>query len=198
VVNILFEKLPTAVMIHSQEVKINTNFRDCLRVILAFEDNALSAIEKQMILIDNLYPDPPKDTQEAFIQGLKFLNGGQPGEEDNSSPRLYSFAKDANFILAAFQQTHGLDLPNTEYLHWWQFLALFSDLGANTTFCNLVALRKRVKTGKATKEERQAAREMGDLFEVPEIDNRSLEEKEQEAEFLRLVTEGERNRANQS
>jgi hypothetical protein len=55
-----------------------------------------------------------------------------------------------------------------------------------------------VKTGKATKEERQAAREMGNLFEVPEIDNRSLEEKEQEAEFLRLVTEGERYRANQS
>jgi hypothetical protein len=64
------------------------------------------------------------------------------------------------------------------------------DLGADTAFCNLVGLRKRVKSGKATKEEREVAREMGDLFDVPEPDLRTAEEKEQEAEFMRLLHGG--------
>jgi hypothetical protein len=66
-------------------------------------------------------------------------------------------------------------------------MALFMDLGADTSFCNLVALRKRVKTGKASKEERATAREMGDIFKLPEIDNRTLEEKEAEEEFMKKL-----------
>jgi hypothetical protein len=156
-------------------------------VILAFEDDQLTGYEKQMIMLENLYPQPIEDVQAALEMGMKFLDGGKVGEDEDSGPRLFSFEKDANLIFAAFRQTHGIDLQNIEYLHWWSFLALFMDLGADTAFCNLVGLRKRVKSGKATKEERETAREMGDMFDVPEIDDRTLEEKEKEAEFLRLV-----------
>jgi hypothetical protein len=64
------------------------------------------------------------------------------------------------------------------------------DLGTETTFCQLVSLRKRIKTGKATREERNAAREMGEVYEVPDVDTRTLEEKQREADFIRLVTQG--------
>jgi hypothetical protein len=198
-VNILVEQLPTAVEIDGQAYEIHSDFRACLRVILAFEDAELTNLEKQAVLLDNLYPVKPANLQAALAQGVKFLDGGkvESGEEGESSPRLYSFAKDAGFIFAAFKQTHGIDLETAE-LHWWKFLALFMDLGSETTFCNLVSLRKRVKTGKASKEERKAAREMGDIFDIPDPDTRTPEEKAQEDEFMRLVREGERNRANQS
>jgi predicted membrane GTPase involved in stress response len=75
-------------------------------------------------------------------------------------------------------------------MHWWKFLALFMDLGSETTFCNLVGLRKRVKNGTASKEEKQAAREMGDLFEIPEPDTRTPDERDQEQAFLALVSNG--------
>lgn len=140
-----------------------------------------------MILLANLYPDQIEDTQAALEMGMRFLNGGKVAdEEDEGGPRLYSFDKDANFIFAAFRQTHGIDLETVQ-LHWWSFLALFMDLGADTTFCNLVSLRKKVKTGKASKEERDAAREMGDMFDIPEPDDRTPEEREQEDNFLRMV-----------
>jgi hypothetical protein len=70
------------------------------------------------------------------------------------------------------------------------------DLGADTAFCNLVSLRRRVKTGKATKEERRAALEMGDMFYIPESDMRSIEEREAERLFDEAVAEGMRKRAN--
>lgn len=187
--NLLVDDLPQTVTIDHTEYDIATDWKTCLKTILAFEDNELTPQEKYIVLLNNLYPVQPVDTQYAVMEAVKFLNGGEL-RENESGPRVYSFAKDAQFIYAAFRQTHGIDL-NTANLHWWQFLALFMDLGQDTTFCQLVSLRKRIKTGKATKEEKQAAREMGDLFDVPEIDARTLDEKEREAEFLRLVAKAQ-------
>lgn len=182
--------MPTRVAIDGREYEINTDFRTCLKVILAFEDPELTEYEKQWVMLNNLYPEIPEDIKEAVELAGRFLNGGKYEEEKEEVPlRLYSFSKDANYIFAAFKQTHGVDLT-TEQLHWWKFLALFMDLGSDTTFCNLINLRKKVKTGTATKEEKQAARELGDIFEIPEPDLRTPEEKQKEAEFMKLVKSG--------
>lgn len=191
--NILTDALPESIEIHGTQYRVNADFRACLRIMLAFEDNDLTPQEKQIILLSNFYRGDYPPTEYAFIQANWFLNGGKDAEEDSYSMRLFSFAQDAGLIYSAFRQTHGIDLT-TAQLHWWQFLALFMDLGSETTFCQLVSLRKRVKSGKATKEERQAARDMGAVFEVPELDTRPLEQKEAEAkaeaEFYRLIAQG--------
>lgn len=190
--NILTDELPDCVEIGDRIVDLNTDFKTCLRIIMAFEDPELTAVEKQTVLLTNLYGDQDLgDLREAITQGVKFLNGGGGDSEKDQgwSPRTYSFSKDANYIFAAFKQTHNIDLEESD-LHWWKFIALFMDLGADTTFCQLVGLRKRVKTGKATKEEKTAAREMGSVFEIPELDTRTIEEKEAERRFMNLVISG--------
>jgi hypothetical protein len=167
---------------------IRSDFRNAIRIMLGYEDIELTMLEKQTILLNILYETEPVDKMIAISQGLKFLNGGVVGEEDADEPsvRVYSFSKDANLIYAAFQQTHNIDLTTAE-MHWWKFLALFMDLGSDTLFCNLVGLRKRLKTGKASKEEREAARDMQSLLELPEPDTRTLEEKRLEEEFVRSI-----------
>lgn len=194
--NILTDILPTEINIDGRGYAVHSDFRSCLKIILAFEDNELTPQEKQIILLSNLYSKLPHDIKQAIEQAHLFLNGGKVSEEENQSVRLYSFERDASFIFAAFKQTHNVDLQKDD-LHWWQFLALFMDLGSETTFCQLVSLRKRIKTGKATKEERQAALEMGEVFDVPEVDDRTLEEKEMAAEFERKVEEARRKRDEQ-
>jgi hypothetical protein len=185
--NILTDELPEEIIVNGKAYPVNYDFRSCLNVILAFEDLELTGREKNAVMLQCLYREMPDDLQAASEQAVLFLNGGKTGDGDSKDkPRLYSFSKDADFIFAAFRQTHGIDLQSEE-MHWYKFLALFMDLGADTTFSNLMGLRKRVKSGKATKEERQAAREMGELFDVPEADTRSLEEREADAEFLRLI-----------
>lgn len=184
--NILTDRLPTTLKINGQEYKINADFRTALKIILAFEDSELAGVEKSILFYDNLYIDKPDDILAALKQGRWFLNGGKDDEGDADGPRVFSWDKDSNLIYAAFQQTHGIDLAEAD-LHWWKFLALFMDLGSETAFCSLVGLRRRVKTGKATKEERKMAREMGSLFILPEIDDRTPDEIEAEREFLTLV-----------
>lgn len=204
--NILIDKLPEYITIEDQKVLIDSDFRSCLSTILAFEDEELSNQEKYEILLLNTYTTIDEFIQihveEAIRQAILFLNGGKDEQinetENNNQPmrimRLYSFGKDADYIFSAFRQTHGIDLNDIDYMHWWKFLAYFMDLGSDTTFSGIVNLRKRIKTGKATKEERAAAREMKSLFDLSDYDNRTDEQKERYEKFMAAVKEGERLR----
>lgn len=186
--NILVEELPEAIEIDGREYEINSDFRSCLRIILAFEDPELAGTEKQAVMINNLYKEHPENITAAIEKGVRFLNGGENSKTE-SDLRLYSFEKDAPYIFAAFKQTHSIDLDTVD-MHWWKFMSLFMDLGSETTFSGMVGLRKRVLTGKATKEERKAYSEMRDIMELPAIDNRTLEEREAEEEFMRKYRQG--------
>jgi hypothetical protein len=178
-------------MVKGQLYELNTDFRACLSTILAGEDQDLTEGEKQRILLENLYLKVPDDRQAALEQAAWFLRGNLDGA-DEQGPRVYSFVKDASLIFSAFKQTHNVDLI-TAKMHWWVFLALFMDIGSDTAFSTLVGLRQRVKTGTASKEERRIARDMGSLFEVPELvtpEERSLDD-----EFMQQLAIGNANRA---
>lgn len=192
--NILIDILPTAIEIDGQAWPINSDFRTGLRIILAFEDPNLAMLEKRLILLENLYKEIPTDITKAFEKGMRFMNGGKKADDtDTSGPRVYSFQKDASFILGAFQQTHQIDIEKAE-LHWWKFLALFMDLGPDTTFSNIVSIRSRIATGKATKEEKRTALELHEIFDLPAMDIRTLEEREIERVFFETVEKGKKEK----
>lgn len=185
--NILVDEFPDFVEIDGVDYKINTDFRASLRTLLAFEDNDLALYEKQIIMLQNLYNSLPPNIEEAANQAIRFLNGGLNADiEEQGVERLYSFSKDANYIFAAFRQTHGIDLE-TQDMHWWKFLALFMDLGGETTWANIISLRKRLRDGTATEEEKKMAFELSDILDLPKIDDRTLEEREMHEEFMRLI-----------
>lgn len=146
--------------------------------MLAFQSDRLADIEKPDIMLRNLYPVMPKNTLAAIEWAGWFLNCGDTSEK-KAGPKVYDFQKDAPLIYAGFRQIHGIDL-HTVKLHWWSFVALFMAVMAcqDTPFGALVTLRSRVKNGQATKEEKEAARKLGDMFTLPEPDRRSFAEKE--------------------
>jgi hypothetical protein len=189
--NILADDLPEAIEIEGVEYPIFSDFKPCLRTILAFEDDQLTGVEKQEVMLTNLYKEMPTNIQAASEMGVKFLNGGEASNEGESQGlRLYSLTKDANFIFAAFKQTHNVDLQKEE-MHWWKFLALFMDLGGETTFCgNILPIRDAVKRGTATKEQKEAYRDHPEIYELPEKDDRTPEEKQIDEEFLSLLPKG--------
>jgi len=149
-----------------------------------------------MVMLTNLYKITPPDQASACAKAIRFLDGGEThvpedDDEDESDTvqRFYSFEKDAQLIFAAFYQTHGVDLESAN-MHWYKFLTLFMDLGGDTAFSGLVGLRRRVKTGKASKEEKAMARELGSIFDVPDLDLRTVDEREQERIFLAQIGQG--------
>ena len=131
--NTLIDKFPTKALIDEKVYELNTDFRNCLKIILAFEDDELLDFEKAEIMLRNLYGENiPKNTDEAIRKAIYFLDCGEEDEEKkvgtSNNTRLYSFTKDAKYIYSAIKQTHGIDLESIEYLHWWKFVYLFLDL----------------------------------------------------------------------
>lgn len=195
--NILVDDLPESIEVDGIEYAINFDFKTGLNCILDMENGDMVDNEKALLLLRRIYGDNiPDNVDGALRLAVKFLDGGkEPETEVNplaDHTRVYSFEKDASLIYAAFRQTHGIDLQKVE-LHWWQFLALFHDLGADTAFCSLVNLRRRIISGDATREEREYAAKLGDAFYIDDPEDiLSIEENENLALFELLSQEGEK------
>lgn len=185
--NALTDNLPSSVIIDNTVYEINTNFRDCLKIILAFENSELTQIEKQIIMLNILYKKIPKNIEKACELAIKFLNLGKEGLENRAEGigRLYSFEKDSAYIFSAIQQTYGIDLERIEYLHWWKFIYLFFDLNGDCFFNKIVYLRRQKKLGKLTKEELSQYNNLRDIIDLPE--EKSIEEQEEINKFFKFL-----------
>jgi len=185
--NALINSFPTKVEVDGIEYELNTNFRNCLDIILAFEDDELTQNEKIEIMLSLLYKDKniPSNVEKAIELAVKFLDCGEETNgkmQEGISQRAYSFEKDAKYIYSAIKQTHNVDLESVEYLHWWKFTYMFLDLDKECFFSQLVYLRQQKTKGKLTKEERQyyiSIREIADLDYTDELS-------EEEDEFMKL------------
>lgn len=174
--NIILDGMPKAVKIDGKALQINTDFRVCLKILRAFEDERLTDSEKLTVLVTLLYPETPKNTASAISQGLKFLNmGKEPETQRGKLPQIFSFEKDAQYIFTAFQSSFNIDLSRIEYLHWWAFRSLFADLG-ESFFNTLIGLRTRQRKGKLTKEEKEFVREHSELIELEERSSKAAED----------------------
>lgn len=165
--NALIHRFPTETIIDGLHYQINSDFRTCLKAILAFEDSELADFEKHGVMLELLYPAIPQNIQKAIEKAIQFLNGGD-GElsscESETSGRLYSFSKDAKYIYSAIKQTHGIDLESINYLHWWKFIYLFMGIDEKCFFSRMIYYRQKMKKGMLTKEEREYCNSIAEIL----------------------------------
>ncbi len=183
--NVLTDKFPTKINVNNKVLRINSDFRNCIKIIEAFEDDELFDEEKYLILIKRLYIDEVKeeDLEQAIIKGIKFLDLGEENENNEENvKRLYSFSKDDSYIYTGIRQSHNIDLNSIEYLHWWNFVYLFLDIGQDCMFNQLVYYRKRKNEGKLTKDEKKVYISMRKILDLD-----YEEENEEDDEFMRQL-----------
>lgn len=194
-INYLTDRLPEAVKVGEKVYKINADFRPCLKTIMAFEDEGLTLGEKQTICLYNLYGENiPEDVETAYKQAIKFLNCGDEIAEENEPSgdilgRLYSFSRDSKYIFTAIRQSCGIDLEAVDFLHFWKFVALFSDINGKCFFRDLLYLRAQKRKGKLTKEEREWYFSIKDIVDMPEDDLTADDENMKE--FMAALNGGE-------
>ena len=187
--NALFDKSPTVAVIDGEEYEINTDFRVCLKIMIALEDIELTPLEKQLVALELLYKKMPANAKRAAELAMLFLNYGEEITEENASDseKVYSFEKDSKYILTAFQQTYNMDLDKIEYMHWWKFSYMFLDLKEDCFFTKLIDLRNRKNKGKLSKEEKEYCYKIKSIIELPKV--KTVGEIQAENEFMRLLGE---------
>lgn len=179
--NALLNKFPTKIKIDDVDYEINSDYRNCLRIILAFEDEDLTIEEQYYIMLNLLYKKIPTNMELAIQKAILFLNCGEKQSGLETGKRTYSFNKDARYIYSAVSQTHDIDLENIEYLHWWKFVFLFMDVDKDCTFSYITSLRYKKNNGKLDKYDKKVWIEMREVVDLDYSPN-----DEDESEFMQL------------
>ena len=196
----LADGFPTAVVVGGAEYEVNTDFRTALTIMEAWEDPGLTWLDKQDVTLALLYGDNiPPDPLEAFDMAVFFLDCGeepkQKEEDGEDLGRLYSFTHDGKFIYSAIHMTHGIDLADVDYLHWWRFCYLLQDLNEDCYFQRMIYLRRQKALGKLTKEEQEEWRRNEAILLLPE--NRDPEAEAANADFMAKYHAAKERRAKQ-
>ena len=169
--NVLVNGLPKAIEINGIVYEINPDYRTCLKIITAFEDKALTELEKQSVLINLLYRKCPSDITQALLKGIKFLNCGESSSGDDNgglNERIYSFSYDEKYIYSAVDRVLNGRLSKGESVHWWEFVMAFMDLPEDCMMSKIIYYRMQFAKGKLSKEEKKVYYDNRRIFELPE------------------------------
>lgn len=149
------------------EYKIRTDYRDILTIFEAFMDNDLSDQEKWTVAVVIFYEEVPNNLEKAIKQLVWFLNRGEEEkQESQSSKPLYDWEQDEQLIFQAVNKVAGKEIRDLEYMHWWTFIGLFSEIG-ESLFSNVVNIRNKKNKGKALeKHEREFYKANKNLIDI--------------------------------
>lgn len=155
-------ELPRAVAFGGREWEVNTDFRDVLNILEAFEDPNLTDEEKAFVCLYCLYVDfadiPGEDAAAAYEAAIRFIDHGSGDLEEESralrsphrarnGPRSMDWAQDAPLIFPAVNRAAGFEVRSVDYMHWWTFVGLFMEI-RESVFATVLNLRQKKNRGK--------------------------------------------------
>lgn len=151
--------LPDSLEVNGTTYPIDPEYRNILRILIAFEDPELSDAEKRYVCLYNLYLDfptmPQSDLEAAYREAVQFIDHGAKSE-NNHAPRLMSWEQDAPLLFPAVNKVAEYEVrdPNKS-LHWWTFLGFYMEI-KDSVFTTVLSLRqKRMRGEKLDKSEQQ-------------------------------------------
>ena len=151
---------------------IYADFRNMIQLDLILQDEELSDMEKTYSALSQLYPEIPSDLSLA-VRGLEwFFARGQESDPEkspskNAPKKGFDFEQDANIIYAAFYATYNISLSTIDFLHWWEFMALFEGL-PETTLIQRIIYWRTADVSQMDKSERKQVQKMKALFALKE------------------------------
>lgn len=147
--SVLTEPFPKTITVNGTEYLIRWDFRTALQCdqILRSQSKLTGTILLKALL--KFYVRRPLMFGDEHIdQMFWFLSCGRekdkrrfPRKEagiNNKQP--FDFEKDADVIYAGFLQQYRIDLQK-ENMHWWKFMILLENLGADTKLAKLIEYR---------------------------------------------------------
>lgn len=159
--------LPTELVVAGKRFAIRSDFRAVLDALDALQDTALPEQARCLAFLQIFYPDWQHlpDANEALRLAMEFVNLGQPVPSDQPHrPALVHWDTDVQLIAPAVDKVLGYSCRQCAYLHWWDFVGAFQNIG-DGLFAQVVRIRsKRIRGQKLDAAEKRFLRENPDLI----------------------------------
>lgn len=175
--------LPTSFEIDGIERKINPDFRNIIKIIIALNNNEFSDIDKLYIVLNLFYEDGMDDIidkQTAVDKAFWFIDWGKEKpankSEDKDAPKLMDWEHDYSMICAAVNNVLKQEIREMPYLHWWTFLGYFTERG-KCQYSTILEIRDKINKGqKLEKHEKEILRENRELIVIKDNDDKQFED----------------------
>lgn len=176
--------LPTELTVQGETFAIRSDFRAVLDALAALNDRALPEQARYLSFLQIFYPQWERlpDAQAAMTAALEFVNLGRDmTAEQTAKPALIHWDTDVQLIAPAVDKVLGYSCRCCPYLHWWDFIGAFQNIG-DGLLAQVVNIRnKRIKGRKLDKAEQEFARENSALIGA------SVQLQSEEEEFFKRL-----------
>lgn len=181
--NLLIDELPKTVTIGGTEYEINSDFRTSLLFEMLMDDSTVPDDDKGLQALRLYYPVTPhtqNEVTEAIERLLWFYKCGKEpneymrnkqekqAESGQRQSKVYDVNYDDDYIYAAFIQQYGINLNYVEYMHWWEYRALFKSLTNETEFVKIMEYRGMEISKDLTQEQKSFYKKMKAIYALPQ------------------------------
>lgn len=142
--------LPESVEVQGVTYPIRTDYRCVLDVLLDLSDPEADGQDRALAVLIGLFLDfddmPPEHYEDAVDAGIRFIDH-DPDGSSRKAPRLVDWEQDYSLIVPPINRVIGSEVRAVEHMHWWTFLAAYSEIG-DCTFAQVVRIRDHLARGK--------------------------------------------------
>lgn len=183
-ISLLYEPLPCCIHADGREIPVLTDFRAWLQFLGLAGDKVLTAEDKAAAL--GWWLAEPAPVTREVVRGLcDFCKAAalEPDpdedvpepEEPEFCPPTWDWQIDGKYVLGDFRRYYGIDLLRVDYLHWWEFRALFAALPAESQSMHRIDIRGMDLSKIKDKDTRQHYRDMQRRIALPfEMDDEAI------------------------
>ena len=142
--------LPASVTINGIEYAIRSDYRAALDVLVILDDPELTDAERGPLALHVFYPDfddMPEDSHQEAADFLRYFIAGGELHAQQPKDKLADWQQDFPIIISPVNRVLGFEARAAEYVHWWTFLAAYSEIG-DCFFAQVVNIRKKMREGK--------------------------------------------------
>lgn len=146
--SVLTEPFPVSMTISGVECPINADFRTVLRCY-EIQGNKTDLSNDELVQILRFFYKVEIPFSEEHINKMFWFFSCGREKNKKAFPRRiaginnkqpFDFEEDADLIYAGFMQQYRIDLQE-ENMHWWKFMILLENLGADTRLSRIMEYR---------------------------------------------------------
>lgn len=198
--------LPQALEVDGEWYDIDSDFRTALLIMQMYNDRALSIYSQHATMLNILFTvldeegkpvtKIPKNTEQATIEAIKFLNIGQEDtQNDIGEPKVLDYEKDAQLLFSEVNAVWKREVRLEPYMHWWTFYGLCQKIDSEGFLAYIIQLRTKIaKKEKLSKEEKEFIKENEHIIIIEDKESISSEERRkiasERSELIKLGRQG--------
>jgi len=180
-IHLLCEPLPDSVTADGKAYPVRTDFRIWLKFADMLQNQ--NSVQNPAFILRSVLVRPAPVFTETFIdavyrfyraEALNYQEEDEISDKNQATPEtrkslLFDWKFDAKFVLGDFRHYYQMDLISLDFLHWFEFCALFDAMPEEARCMKRIAYRSADLNQIKDKNEKKRIRRLKRAVAVPHV-----------------------------